>query len=82
MVLPRWGSVGRARTRGARAARAARQPHAILVVDDETAIRESLELTLGDDYRVFTAATGEEGLAILERENDRADHHRSGAARR
>src|SRR5512139_3315825 len=43
-------------------------PHAILVVDDETAIRESLELTLGDDYRVFTAATGEEGLGILERE--------------
>src|SRR5512138_3561151 len=43
-------------------------PHAILVVDDEAAIRESLELTLRDDYRVFTAATGEEGLSILERE--------------
>jgi two-component system response regulator HupR/HoxA len=42
--------------------------HAILVVDDEPAIRESLELTLGDDYRVFTAATGEAGIAILERE--------------
>ena len=36
-----------------RAARAA--PTAILVVDDEEAILESLELTLGDDYRVFTA---------------------------
>src|SRR5262245_58338018 len=44
-------------------------PHAILVVDDEAAIRESLELTLGDDYRVFSAATGEEGLSILERES-------------
>jgi len=50
------------------AQRAAPQPHAILVVDDETAIRESLELTLGDDYRVFTAATGEDALGILERE--------------
>jgi response regulator RpfG family c-di-GMP phosphodiesterase len=36
-------------------------PHAILVVDDEPAIRESLELTLGDDYRVFTAATVKRG---------------------
>ena len=44
------------------------EPHAILVVDDEPAILESLEMTLGDDYRVFTAATGEEGLAVLERE--------------
>ena len=42
--------------------------HAILVVDDEPAILESLEMTLADDYRVFTAATGEEGLAVLERE--------------
>ena len=50
------------------APRAPAPPHAILVVDDETAIRESLELTLGSDYRVFTAATGEEGLGILERE--------------
>ncbi len=50
------------------ARRADAEPHAILVVDDEPAIRESLELTLGDDHRVLTAATGEEGLAILERE--------------
>ena len=44
-------------------------PYGILVVDDEVAIRESLELTLGADYRVFTAANGEQGLAILERED-------------
>jgi two-component system response regulator HupR/HoxA len=43
-------------------------PYAILVVDDEPAILESLELTLGDDYRVLTARNGREGLAILERE--------------
>ena len=34
-------------------ARASR--YGILIVDDEEAILESLELTLGDDYRVFTA---------------------------
>src|SRR5574338_1262420 len=44
------------------------ESHGILIVDDEPAILESLELTLGADYRVFTAATGEEGLAVLERE--------------
>jgi two-component system response regulator HupR/HoxA len=44
------------------------QSHAILIVDDEPGILESLELTLGADYRVFTASSGEEGLAVLERE--------------
>ena len=44
-------------------------PYAILIVDDEEGIRESLELTLGDDYRVFTAKNAQEGLAIIEREN-------------
>ena len=42
--------------------------YAVLLVDDEPAILESLELTLGDDYRIFTATSGSEGLAILERE--------------
>jgi two-component system response regulator HupR/HoxA len=45
------------------------RPYGILVVDDEVAILESLELTLGSDYRVFTAASGEQALAILERED-------------
>jgi two-component system response regulator HupR/HoxA len=43
-------------------------PYTILIVDDEPAILESLELTLGDDYRVLTARTGREGIALLERE--------------
>jgi two-component system response regulator HupR/HoxA len=43
-------------------------PYAILIVDDEEGILESLELTLGDDYRIFTARTAEEGLAVLDRE--------------
>jgi two-component system response regulator HupR/HoxA len=43
-------------------------PYGILVVDDESAILESLELTLSPDYRVFVARSGEEGLAILARE--------------
>ena len=34
-----------------------RDPHAILLVDDEPAILESLELTLGADYRVFSASS-------------------------
>jgi two-component system response regulator HupR/HoxA len=44
------------------------ETHGILIVDDEPAILESLELTLGSDYRVFTASSGEQGLAVLERE--------------
>ncbi len=43
-------------------------PYAVLVVDDEPAILESIELTLGDDYRVLTARSGREGVAVLERE--------------
>jgi len=45
------------------------EPYGILIVDDEPAIRESLELTLGASYRIFTAESGEQGLAILERED-------------
>jgi len=44
------------------------RPYGVLVVDDEEAILESLELTLCEDYRVFTARSGAEGLAILDRE--------------
>ena len=44
------------------------ESHGILIVDDEPGILESLELTLGADYRVFTATSGEQGLAVLERE--------------
>jgi len=44
------------------------RPYGILIVDDEVAILESLELTLGSDYRVFTALGGEQGLEILARE--------------
>jgi DNA-binding NtrC family response regulator len=40
--------------------------HTILVVDDEPSIRSALERTLRrEKYRVFTAASGEEGLAVL-----------------
>ncbi|MFO0691258.1 MAG: sigma-54 dependent transcriptional regulator [Myxococcota bacterium] len=43
--------------------------YGVLVVDDEEAILESIELTLGSEYRVFTAASAREGLAILDRED-------------
>ena len=36
--------------------------YGILVVDDESAILESLELTLGSEYQIFTASSGERGL--------------------
>ena len=39
--------------------------HALLLVDDEPAILESLELTLGTDYDVYTAESGEAGLDQL-----------------
>jgi two-component system response regulator HupR/HoxA len=43
-------------------------PYGVLIVDDEEAILESLELTLSEDYNVFTATNGHVGLEILERE--------------
>jgi two-component system response regulator HupR/HoxA len=43
--------------------------YGLLIVDDEPAICESLELTLGGEYRTFTASSGEEGLAVLEAED-------------
>ena len=44
------------------------RPYAILVVDDEEGVVESLQHTFQDDYRVFTATSGEAGLRILEQE--------------
>ncbi len=44
------------------------RPYGILIVDDEPAILESLEFTLGAEYRILTAQTGEEGLEILDQE--------------
>ena len=43
-------------------------PYGILLVDDEPGILESLALTLGEDYRIYTAKCGEDGLEILDRE--------------
>ncbi|HEY8123744.1 MAG TPA: sigma-54 dependent transcriptional regulator [Myxococcota bacterium] len=43
-------------------------PYTILVVDDEPAILESVELTLGDDYRVLSALSARAGIEVLERE--------------
>ena len=41
----------------------------ILVIDDDAGIRESLKMTLEyDGYDVAGAATGQEGLALVERE--------------
>src|SRR5262249_59515029 len=41
----------------------------ILVVDDEAAIRDSLKMTLEyEGYDFLCAATGQEGLALVERE--------------
>ena len=42
--------------------------YGILVVDDEDAILESLAFTLGIEYEIFTATSGEKGLEILDRE--------------
>ncbi|MEZ4332444.1 MAG: sigma-54 dependent transcriptional regulator [Myxococcota bacterium] len=43
--------------------------YGVLVVDDEEAILESIEMTLGSEYRVFTATSAREGLEILDRED-------------
>ena len=43
--------------------------YGVLCVDDEEAILESLELTLGGEYRVFLATSGEQALEILDQED-------------
>ena len=45
-----------------------RAPLSILVVDDEPRSQETLRRTLEEDFTVFTAASAEEGIAIMERE--------------
>src|SRR5437588_10968704 len=41
----------------------------VLVIDDESAIRDSLKMTLEyEGYEVLGAATGQEGLSLAERE--------------
>jgi two-component system response regulator HupR/HoxA len=46
----------------------ANAPLAVLVVDDEQRSLETLQRTLDDDFKVFTANSAEAGLAILEDE--------------
>ena len=42
----------------------------ILVIDDESAIRDSLKMTLEyEGYEFLGAATGQEGLGLAERES-------------
>jgi DNA-binding NtrC family response regulator len=42
---------------------------AVLIVDDEAIVRESLRDWLKDNYRVATAKTGEEALELIEKED-------------
>ncbi len=42
-------------------------PYQILVVDNDAASLESLELALGTDYRIHSATRASDGLEILER---------------
>jgi two-component system, NtrC family, response regulator AtoC len=42
------------------------RPH-ILVIDDDASLREALTVVLEEEFAVHTAATGEEGLALLQR---------------
>ncbi|MDP6580347.1 MAG: sigma-54 dependent transcriptional regulator, partial [Vicinamibacterales bacterium] len=44
------------------------QPKTVLIVDDDEGMRDTLTAILKRDYLVLTAATGEEGLAVLKRE--------------
>ena len=45
-----------------------RAPLSVLVVDDEQRSQETLRRTLEEDFTVFTAASAEEGIAVMERE--------------
>jgi len=46
----------------------ARKQHQILVVDDDAGIVALLETELGGVFKVFTATSGAEALAIMEKE--------------
>ena len=37
----------------------------LLIIDDDDSLREALTVLLEEDFRVTTAATGAEGLALL-----------------
>jgi DNA-binding response OmpR family regulator len=39
----------------------------VLIVDDDSAIRDALRSVLSERYEVFTAGDGEEGLAVIDR---------------
>ena len=41
----------------------------VLIVDDDEGMRDTLTAILRREYRVLRASTGENGLAILDREN-------------
>jgi two-component system response regulator HupR/HoxA len=43
-------------------------PFEILIVDDDSAVLESFQQTLGAEHRIHTAADGQSGLEVLERE--------------
>jgi DNA-binding NtrC family response regulator len=53
----------------ARTRAVATNPKTVLVIDDDEGMRDTLTAILRRDYRVLRAATGENGLAILDREN-------------
>jgi|RhiMetdeSRZDD1v2_1073273.scaffolds.fasta_scaffold10580_12 DNA-binding NtrC family response regulator len=42
------------------------RPH-VLIIDDDAGLREALTVVLEEEFAVHTAATGEEGLALLQR---------------
>ena len=45
------------------------KPKTVLIVDDDEGMRDTLTAILTRQHLVLTAATGEEGLAVLKREN-------------
>ena len=45
------------------------KPKTVLIVDDDEGMRDTLTAILKRDYLILTAATGEEGLAFLKRED-------------
>ena len=45
------------------------KPKTVLIVDDDEGMRDTLTAILKRDYLILTAATGEEGLTVLKRED-------------
>ena len=50
-------------------AKTPKNPHSLLVVDDEPGVRESIRMIFENDYRIITASSGMDAIGIVKEES-------------